>query len=230
VTAQTHHDIRKSIRARIEIGEWELGGLIPNEAELAVEYGCARTTMNRALRDLASTGLIERKRKGGTRVTASPIRQARFEIPILRHQIEQSGAIYSHNLMLKKIVKANAAIRTRLRLGKGDKVLQLETMHLADNCPFAFEERYINIEAVSQAVDEPFVDMSANEWLVNQMPFSSGDVVFTAENAVERTAAALGTSVGQALFVVDRTTWLNDQFVTTMKLYHAPGYKLSTEL
>jgi GntR family transcriptional regulator, histidine utilization repressor len=46
--------------------------------------GCARATVNRALRDLAEAGLLERRRKGGTRVPLTPVRKATFEIAIIR--------------------------------------------------------------------------------------------------------------------------------------------------
>ncbi|MBL4673106.1 MAG: GntR family transcriptional regulator, partial [Arenicella sp.] len=87
MTVNSHHDIRQALRGRIESGEWQLGALIPGEMALADEYGCARTTINRALQTLANDGLVIRKRKGGTRVCEMPVRQAKFEIPILREQV-----------------------------------------------------------------------------------------------------------------------------------------------
>lgn len=56
---------------RIRNGTWPEGGLIPTEAELAAEFGCARAT-NRALQALAQSGVLERRRKVGTRVVSHP--------------------------------------------------------------------------------------------------------------------------------------------------------------
>ena len=46
--------------------------MIPGEEALAREFGCARATVNRALRDLAEAGVLERRRKAGTRVALQP--------------------------------------------------------------------------------------------------------------------------------------------------------------
>ena len=84
-------DVKADLLARIMQGEWAPDSLLPNEVDLAETYGCARATVNRAMRELAEEGLIERRRKAGTRVRAVPIRQARFSIPIVRQEIEDQG-------------------------------------------------------------------------------------------------------------------------------------------
>mmetsp|Transcript_19548 Transcript_19548/g.62233 ORF Transcript_19548/g.62233 Transcript_19548/m.62233 type:complete len:236 (-) Transcript_19548:318-1025(-) len=230
MTTNSHQNVRKALRERIESGEWELGALIPGEIALAEEYGCARTTINRALQNLADSGLVVRKRKGGTRVCKMPVRHAKFEIPIVREQVEATGAKYSHQLINQKQIAPPMAIRTRLQIPAGQKALFMETVHLSDARPFAYEERWVNIQTVPEILDAPLETLSANEWLVTTVPFSSGDVVFSAQNADERIAEALDSKVGNAIFVLDRTTWINDSFITAMKLYYKDGYQLYSTL
>ena len=117
-----------------------------------------------------------------------------------------------------------------LRQKAGAKALFLETIHLADDRPFAYEVRWVNTNTVPQIVEAPLCDISANEWLVKTVPFSTGDVMFTAVNADNKTASALETDEGAAIFVVDRTTWLSDAFITTMKLYYKAGFQLYSRL
>ena len=73
----TYRQINSAILDRIRGGEWEAGDLIPREAALSLEFGCARATMNRALRELADDGVVERRRRAGTRVAETPARAAR---------------------------------------------------------------------------------------------------------------------------------------------------------
>ena len=54
--------IKHEMREWIQTAIWKQGGLIPVEAALAKEFGCARTTVNRALRELAQKGILERRR------------------------------------------------------------------------------------------------------------------------------------------------------------------------
>jgi len=226
MTATSHTAIRQALLKRIQSGEWSLGALIPGEMELAEEYGCARATVNRALRTLAEEGLIERKRKGGTRVRLLPVKQAKLDIPVVREQVESTGSAYRHQVVEKKLKVPPSSIRTRLRIPNGDKALYLETIHLADDRPYAFEVRWVNVHAVPQIMKAPLDEISANEWLVQTVPFSSGDVMFSAVNADRQIASAIETREGAAIFVIDRTTWLGDEFITTTKLYHKDGYQL----
>ena len=230
MTAISHHSIRQSLLGRIQSGEWALGALIPAETDLASEYGCARGTVNRALQALADDGLVVRKRKGGTRVCQMPVRQAKFEIPVLREQVESSGSIYGHRIIEKKLETPPTSIRKRLHIPSGVKALHLQTIHLADGKPYAFEERWVNTQAVPEILNAPLDTISANEWLVKTVPFSSGDVVFSAVNANKEIAASIETDEGTAIFAIDRTTWLDDEFITTMALYYKKGFQLHSQL
>jgi len=226
----SHQTIRQSILERIQNGGWALGELIPGEVALAKEYGCSRTTINRALQGLADEGLVVRKRKGGTRVCNMPVRQARFDIPIVREQVEAFGGHYRHQVLRKVEKVPPLSIRTRLGLEKGSKALQLDTVHLADGRPFAYEARWVNLKVVPQIRSAPLDAVSVNEWLVQTVPFSSGDVSFSAVAAGVDVASALECNEGDALFVIDRTTSLAGEFVTTMKLFYREGYQLYSRL
>ena len=48
--------VRDEVLRRIRVREWVPGAVIPGEEALAVEFGVARATVNRALRELAEAG------------------------------------------------------------------------------------------------------------------------------------------------------------------------------
>ena len=55
--------IRDEVKRRIHARDWKPGEPIPNEAELAEEFGCARATVNRALgtwKDLTAPRPVQR--------------------------------------------------------------------------------------------------------------------------------------------------------------------------
>ena len=159
-----------------------------------------------------------------------PVRQAKFDIPIVREQVEAFGGHYRHQVLRKVEKVPPLSIRTRLGLEKGAKALQLDTVHLADGRPFAYEARWINMKVVPQIRNAPLDAVSANEWLVQTVPFSSGDVSFSAVAAGADVASALECNEGDALFAIDRTTSLAGEFVTTMKLFYREGYQLYSRL
>ena len=64
---RTWQGVMEEVRRRIHARDWPPGALIPNEADLAAEFGVARVTVNRALRTLAEAGLLDRRRKAEQR-------------------------------------------------------------------------------------------------------------------------------------------------------------------
>ena len=118
----SYHAVKADLLGRIARGQWGPGALLPGEVELARGYGCARATVNRAMRELAEEGVVERRRKAGTRVRASPRRRARLDIPLVRQEVEERGAAYGYALLSRELVEAPGAwLRgaARARAGRG---------------------------------------------------------------------------------------------------------------
>src|SRR5205085_5116490 len=61
----TYETVKTSIRQRIADGGWQPGVRLPSERELVQQFGCARMTVHRALRELEAEGLIERRQGSG---------------------------------------------------------------------------------------------------------------------------------------------------------------------
>lgn len=226
----TWQSVQNEVRKRISQREWKPGDLIPHEAELAEELGCARATVNRALRALADAGVLERKRKAGTRVALNPVRHARFEIPVIRDEIEGRGQAFRHAILKRETCLPPPDIRARMQSGAGQAHLHLETLYTADGTPYAFEDRWINLDAVPEAGQYDFDGFSPNEWLVREVPFDGGDFTFSAISAPEREASALSCPPGEGLFVLDRTTRNADTVITSVRLIFHPGYRMHTEI
>lgn len=220
-------DIRAEVLRRIRARDWQPGAQIPTEEDLAVEFGVARATVNRALRDLAEAGVLERRRKAGTRVAALPVRKATLDIPVIRQEIEARGQTHSFQVLKQTFMEPPVPVASRLGLPPGIKLLYLETLHLADGKPFAFETRWLNSEILPRPMPD-FQSLSANEWLVAHVAYASGDIAFSAAAATPREAAVMGVPEGAPLFITERTTWTSQAPITAVRLAHAPGYRVQT--
>ena len=221
-------DVKAQILDRIRAGEWGPGALLPGEVDLAYEFGCARATVNRALRELADDGVIDRRRKAGTRVKHIRAREAKFAIPLVRAEVEASGAIYRYALVSRKKVKAEDWLAARLGLKSGATMLELICMHYADAAPYQYEHRWVNVAAVPEIEQADLNAISPNEWLVNAVPYTDVDLSFSAIAADEALARFLETKTGTPVFQAERTTWLDKQPVTHAVLDFAPGYRMAT--
>ncbi|MEM7301425.1 MAG: UTRA domain-containing protein [Pseudomonadota bacterium] len=222
--------IEGELRRRIQSRVWQPGQLIPNESDLAEEFGCARATVNRALRFLAEQGLVDRKRRAGTRVTLHPVRKATLHIPIVRQEIEDRNQEYGYALISSKLEVPPSDARGRMKHPGGDKFLKTEALHLADGKPYLFEDRWINVKAIPEIGKVDLSQISANEWLVANAPLTTGVIAFSAMNATGKVADVLKVAINTALFVVERTTWDNDVPITDVKMIYADGYRMRTVL
>jgi GntR family histidine utilization transcriptional repressor len=216
----TWQGVRAAVLARIAGGEWLPGARIPDEADLAAAFGCARATVNRALRDLAAAGLLERRRRGGTRVAAVPVRRAVLTIPIIRADVEARGMVHGYRLL-------SDAPGEEAGVGP---VRRVRALHLADGAPWCLEDRWINPAAVPGLAAADFGAVSANEWLVRNVPVSDGAIAFGAVAADAETAALLACAVGAALLTVERQTRTGGRVVTGVRLTYAHGHRVTTAL
>lgn len=220
--------IVQEVRRRINEREWRQGDRIPDEAELAVEFGVARATVNKALQLLADDGLLDRKRRAGTHVAVNPVRKATFSIPVLRDQIETAGMTYSHRLVGQRRSTPPAAIADVMGLARDQVLIHQRNVHLGDGRPFQTEERWINPVAVPEIEGVDFRLHNANEWLVRNAPYTHAELTFSAENASYRDARLLDCKQGQGLLIVQRMTWNDLGAITHVRLAFHPGYTMST--
>lgn len=224
--ALSWQDIHDDALRRIQSREWEPGALIPNEADLAKDLGCARATVNRALRALADEGWLERRRKAGTRVALSPKRRAQMAIPVIRQEIEARGQHFSHTLISRTTTTMPTQHCAALGLPSDTIAHHVLTLYLADALPFALEDRWVNLTAAPGFDSAPLEQISPNEWLVQNTPFARGTLDYSAAPATKHEATHLECKTGTALMILKRHTFGPDAPVTSMRLTYAPGHRL----
>ncbi|MEZ5732970.1 MAG: GntR family transcriptional regulator [Paracoccaceae bacterium] len=224
----TYREVKAAILTRITSGDWGPGTLLPGEVDLAQSFGVARATVNRAMRELSEEGFLDRRRKAGTRVRASPLRAARFEIPIVRAEIEATGAAYRYALLEREVLRAPDWLRGRLGVLKGAKVLHLMCLHSAGGAPYQLEDRWINLGALPEAERADFTESGPNEWLISAVPFSEVEISFLATAAEGAVAGYLGMDEGEPVFTAERTTWWNGAAITHVRLSFCRGHRMTT--
>lgn len=219
-------DVRDEMRSRILDRTYAPGDKLPRDEDIAVELGCARTTVHRAMQDLSQIGLVERKRKGGTHVRIDPVTRATFDIPITRREVEQRGSKYDYQLISRTMEEAPPSVMARFGIQHPASMLHVKALHLADNCPYIFEDRWIDANSTPEILKVDLKLESANEWLVRNKPYSRVDVRFYAINAKDAIVQHLSTDTGKALLVIERTTWIGQDPITTVQAVASPGYQL----
>lgn len=223
--------VEAEVMSRLRSRYWKPGDLLPNEAELATEFGCARSTVNRALQTIADEGLIERKRKGGTRVVVHPARRAIFSVPVIKQEIESRGHAYSYSFISQKRRLAPKSIQRFMGITENVRMLHVKALHLADERAYVLEDRWIDTSIVPEALNADFHNMSPNQWLVENIPFNGGDLALSASVATVDEVEVFKLDRPDALFTAERRTRNAENIsITAVRLVYAPGYRMEVEL
>jgi len=219
VAGSLHQRIRDDIQNRILSGEWMPGHRIPNEHALMADYACSRMTVNKALTQLASAGLVERRRRAGTFV-ARPhphLEQVALQIPDIEAEVRARGLDYRFELLQRQLRRPRAGRADELALGEGGQVLALDSRHLADGQPFALERRLIDPVAVPAVAAQDFAAQAPGSWLLRHVPWTRAEHRISAINADTAQARLLEVADGTACLVIERRTWRGEQAVTWVR-------------
>lgn len=219
-------DIKEEIHAKILNKTYPPGEKLPKDSDMAIEYNCARTTIQRAMRELAQLGIVERRRKGGTFVSQNRKAQAIIDIPIIHHEVESMNGTYKYQMLYKNIEPVPEFIEERWNMKSPKDVLHIQCIHMSDDTPYIYEDRWINTTVTPQILDVNLNTQSANEWLVKNCPYNEARVKIYAINADKELAKKLKINVNEAIIVINRTTWINNIPITTVRLFTKPGYEI----
>lgn len=215
-----HRRILDDIGSKIVSGQWPPGTRIPFEHQLTAQYGCSRMTVNKALAELARSGLIERRRRSGSFVSRPRSQAAILEIHDIRAEVEALGLSYGYACLSRSRRKAGKS--EELDVDAGTPLLELTCRHRAGQAPFCVEHRLIALDAVPEAADEPFDTTAPGPWLLSHVPWSEAEHTIRAEAATPDQARLLDIDKSAACLVIERRTWSAGKPVTFVRLVY-PG-------
>jgi len=118
------------------------GMRLPPERELAESLGVARETLRRALRELQTEGLLDRRQGTGTFVAG----QSWLKPLLLRsfsEDMRERGLVPSSSLLSTRILRADAKVALKLKIAPGSGVFEIRRLRLASGEPMALEQAFL---------------------------------------------------------------------------------------
>lgn len=225
----TWQSVRAEVLERIRSREWPPGELIPTEQELAASLGCARATVNRALRELADSGIIERRRKVGTRVAATPARRTTLDMPAVRTEIEGMGAVYSYALTSFNTRLPTEAAARALQVPASAELLLVKATYAANGVPHCCEAVWLNPRDLPPLTRDDLEKQSAHEWLASQVALTHGRFTIMADAARGECSRHLGIAEGTPVLTIERTNWSDTTPVSFARQFYPPQHRLTSE-
>jgi GntR family transcriptional regulator len=138
-TRPLYLQLRDALVERIARGEWKPGMTIPNESDLAREFGVSAGTMRKALDLMEGERLLTRRQGRGTFVNDQGSEELALRYCNIRGLDGRriTGEVASEEIMESAASEAECA---RLRLRPQDRVFRLRRMLVHKKQPFMVEE------------------------------------------------------------------------------------------
>ena len=231
-TGVTWAGIRGVIMDRITRGIYPPGSLIPTEQEFAAEFGSARATVNRALTSLAERGVLERRRRVGTRVILGldPSTQ-RAKLPVIRDVVEGRGCKFSLRFLGPVNRPAPREVCERLFQSDPANLREYRALLCSDGEVICAERRWTDITALPGLTEEVLTTTSANEWLALNVTITLIERTVSAQRAGEVEAdEMLQCSPDTPVLVNETVLWMGTRPVSLARHSFAPGYQLDPSM
>ncbi len=214
--------VKEHIRSHIVSGEWRPGDRIPSEMTLVRELGVSRMTINRALRELAEQGVLNRFSGVGTFIAEEKPQSTLLMIAHIGDEIRARGHEYRYSIELRAREAAPSDVFAALGLPPAASVFHLICVHRENGVPVQLEDRFVNPAAAPKFLDQDFATVRPSEYLFNTIPAHEIEHVVDAGLPTRAEAALLQMGTDQPCLTLQRRTWASGVPVTFARFVH-PG-------
>lgn len=220
--------VKQHLKDALARGEYPPGALMPSEAELVAQFAVSRMTVNRALRELQSEGLVDRVQGVGTFAAQLHRVSSTLTIRDLHDEIAARGHRHDAIVHIARRERAPAALAARLGLRSGDAVFHTLIVHRENGVPIQCEDRYVNPAVAPDYLSIDFTQTTPTHYLLQVAPVWQAQYSIEAALPSAEEARLLGIDPGAPCLVVVRRTQQLDTPITIARLVH-PGALYSLE-
>jgi GntR family histidine utilization transcriptional repressor len=228
-TLALYAQVKDHISRKIQDGTWPPGHRLPSEHELVAQFGMARMTVNRALRELVEQGRIVRVAGVGSFVAENKPQSTLLQIANIASEIRQRGHDYRCDMIEVERIAASPDVAAWLDLRAGASVFHSVCLHLENGTPVQLEERYVNPQVVPDYLAQDFCATPPSEYLVRNVPFDQIEHVVDAVLPSAEQAERLAMEPTAPCLLLTRRTWSRNTPVTWVRCLHpASRYSLGS--
>lgn len=230
--------IADTLLASIRSGGIAIGGRMPSERDLSVEFGVSRMTARNALKSLVEQGHVASIEARGYFAAASRIDQRLQTLTSFTEEVRRSGRRASSVVLAARRIAATDEVAARLAIPQGGDVYHLLRLRQADGAPVALEAAHVSVDLAPGLLDA--ADF-ASESLYSTLKRVFGILPVEAEQTFEASeagasdAAILDVAIGAPVLRMTRlslssegrpiefvqSVYRGDRF--TMRVRLAPG-------
>ncbi len=198
------------------------GMKIESEAQLVAALNVSRMTVNRAIRELSSEGLLERIQGKGTFVLEKKPQSPLFEIHPIDKVIASRGGFHSSFVHVLCAEKAKPTLAASMQLAPYSPIFHATILHKENNTPVQLADRYVNPEIAPALLEQDFTQQTVSEYLITLAPFTAVEHIVEAMLPEPWICELLEINDSEPCLVLHRKTWVGNIIATQSTFYH-PG-------
>lgn len=152
-----YEQIAVTLRQRIKTGVYGPNDLVPDQVNLASEFGVSRMTVKKALDQLITEGLIYTRRGDGTYVMGDIPLRLKSNAPAKEHMglTRTFGAEHVSSEVIKfNIMFPTETLQGHLHLTKTEPVFEILRLRLVDEAPYVLEHTYMPQKLMPNLTEE----------------------------------------------------------------------------
>lgn len=206
---RTPDEVRRVLAERISAGQLRPGQRLGAERALAADLGVSRATLRQALAVLADSGVVRRVpgRGGGTFVSRDKIERDLTRVVGVPALLRSQGVVAGTRVISAGLSGADESAARALGMRRGDLVIDLVRIRLADGSPISVEHAMLPADRFSGLLELP-LGGSVYELLDEHYGTRPGEAVERIEvvTASPDEALVLDVPPGSPLLAITRTT------------------------
>lgn len=216
--APFYEKVKQEISEKIASGIWQPHDRIPSEAELVVQYGFSRMTINRALRELTDEGLLVRLQGVGSFVAEPKGQSALFEIRSIADEINARQHQHRCEVITLERTQASAQQALVLNVKEGTSIFHSVMVHYENELPVQIEDRCVNAEIVPAYLAQDYSQTTPHAYLSLIAPLTEGEHIVEAVRASAEECALLNIKEHDPCLLIRRKTWSASSIVSHARL------------
>ncbi len=224
-----YRQLGRALKAAIDESVLKRGAVIPSERDLSTGLGLSRVTVRKAIDNLVSDGLLDR-RQGAKTVVSSRLEKSLATMTSFSEDMRSRGLTPGCVWISREISRPSPAEMMALGIPGHEKIVRLRRLRTADAMPIAIETATLPARFVP---DPAAIGASLYEYLAahGALPVRAMQRM-QAKPATEEERRLLATPEGTSLLTMERRCFLaDDQIVEfTQTKYRGDVYDFVIEL
>ena len=163
-----HRQIIETLTAAMQEERLKPYDRLPSEKELCAQWQTSRSTVRKAMDQLADRGKIFRVPGKGSFVAFPKILHQTSHILSFSEKMKAQGLEVETKLILKGIVEATEEIAAALNLGKSARVLKIQRLRIVKGEPMVLQTAFMPANLCENLMQEDLESKSLNHLLQQQ--------------------------------------------------------------